>query len=191
MHRSMSLKYASANASAKEAAGSVQVFFFFFTLVTGPRRSVRLTLSDTRVYEPQIRARLGTTIASYYVFFTKPRGLRAGLDIHPRGGAVSAGPGNPSTLDPESSDSNPEPSTVNREPSTRTPPYRRAPRSLKRSAWRWRARTVPAPCTLHTAHCTLHPAPCTLHPEPHTPIQRARALRSRRSPRTWRARRRP
>ena len=35
--------------------------FFFFTLVTGPRRSLRLKLSDTRVYEPQIRARLGTT----------------------------------------------------------------------------------------------------------------------------------
>ena len=31
--------------------------FFFFTLVTGPGRSLRLKLSDTRVYEPQIRAR--------------------------------------------------------------------------------------------------------------------------------------
>jgi len=37
------------------------IFFFFFTLVTGPRRSLSLKLSDTRVYEPQIRARLGTT----------------------------------------------------------------------------------------------------------------------------------
>ena len=27
--------------------------FFFFTLVTGPRRSLSLKLSDTRVYEPQ------------------------------------------------------------------------------------------------------------------------------------------
>ena len=26
--------------------------FFSFTLVTGPRRSLSLTLSDTRVYEP-------------------------------------------------------------------------------------------------------------------------------------------
>ena len=34
--------------------------FFFFTLVTGPRWSLRLKLSNTRVYEPQIRARLGT-----------------------------------------------------------------------------------------------------------------------------------
>jgi len=34
---------------------------FFFTLVTGPRRSSSLQLSDKRVYEPQIRARLGTT----------------------------------------------------------------------------------------------------------------------------------
>jgi len=36
-------------------------FFFFFTLVTGPRRSLSLKLSDIRVYEPQIRARLGTS----------------------------------------------------------------------------------------------------------------------------------
>ena len=36
-------------------------FFFFFTLVTGPRMSLSLKLSDTSVYEPQIRARLGTT----------------------------------------------------------------------------------------------------------------------------------
>jgi len=35
-------------------------FFFFFTLVIGPRRSLSLKLSDMRVYEPQIRARLGT-----------------------------------------------------------------------------------------------------------------------------------
>jgi len=34
-------------------------FFFFFTLVTGPRRSLSLKLSDTKVCEPQIRARLG------------------------------------------------------------------------------------------------------------------------------------
>jgi len=36
-------------------------FFLFFTLVTGPRRFLSLKLSDTRVYEPQMRARLGTT----------------------------------------------------------------------------------------------------------------------------------
>ena len=35
--------------------------FFFFTLFTGPSRSLSLKLSDTSVYEPQIRARLGTT----------------------------------------------------------------------------------------------------------------------------------
>jgi len=32
--------------------------FVFFTLVTGPRRSLSLKLSDTRVYEPQIRSAL-------------------------------------------------------------------------------------------------------------------------------------
>jgi len=45
-----------------DAYASVKVhshFFFFFTLVTGPGRSLSLRLSDTRDYEPQIRARLG------------------------------------------------------------------------------------------------------------------------------------
>ena len=42
---------------SREGAG----LLFFFTLVTGPRRSLSLELSDARVYEPQIRARLGTT----------------------------------------------------------------------------------------------------------------------------------
>ena len=46
---------------ARNAPRVVPCFFFFFTLVTGPRRSLSIKLSDTRVYEPQIRARLGTT----------------------------------------------------------------------------------------------------------------------------------
>ena len=32
-----------------------RLLFFFFALVTGPRRSLSLRLSGTRVYEPQIR----------------------------------------------------------------------------------------------------------------------------------------
>jgi len=55
-------------------------FFFFFTLVTGSRRSLNLKLSDTRVYEPQIRARLGTTaglacmhkMLGFYCHLTRP-----------------------------------------------------------------------------------------------------------------------
>ena len=43
--------------------------FFFFTLVTGPRRSLSLKLSDTRVYEPQIRA--------------SPEGLHVTNDVPP------------------------------------------------------------------------------------------------------------
>ena len=35
---------------------------FIFTLVTVPRRSWSLELSNARVYEPQIRARIGTTV---------------------------------------------------------------------------------------------------------------------------------
>ena len=38
---------------------------FFFTLVTGPRRSSSLKLSDTRVYGHQIRAHLVTTTYFY------------------------------------------------------------------------------------------------------------------------------
>jgi len=41
-------------------ARSLLPFLFFFTLVTGRRRSFSLKLSDTRVYAPQIRALLGT-----------------------------------------------------------------------------------------------------------------------------------
>jgi len=37
-------------------------FFFFFTLVTEPRRSLSVKLRDKRVYAPQIRAHLGTTV---------------------------------------------------------------------------------------------------------------------------------
>ena len=52
------------------AADSKQVFFFF-TRVISPRRSLSLKLSDTRVYEPQIRARLGTTAHFCRGFFLK------------------------------------------------------------------------------------------------------------------------
>ena len=38
------------------------LLLFFFTLVTGPRRSLSLKLSDIKVYEPQIRARLGNHV---------------------------------------------------------------------------------------------------------------------------------
>ena len=38
------------------AGGRAGHFLFFFTLVTGHKRSLSLKLSDTRVYAPQIRA---------------------------------------------------------------------------------------------------------------------------------------
>ena len=45
-----------------QAVGLPAGFYTFcFTLVTGPRRSLSRKLSDTRVYEPQMRARFGTT----------------------------------------------------------------------------------------------------------------------------------
>ena len=45
--------------------------------MTGPRRSLSLKLSDIRVYEPQIRARIGTTV-----------------DVHPSTRIPNAGRGN-------------------------------------------------------------------------------------------------
>ena len=53
-------KKASLHGVTYDSKGIDTVPFFFLTLVTGPRRSMSLKLSDARVYEPQIRARLGT-----------------------------------------------------------------------------------------------------------------------------------
>jgi len=44
--------------SVQESELLVSFFFFFFTLVTGPRRSLSLKLSDTRVYEPLVPIRV-------------------------------------------------------------------------------------------------------------------------------------
>ena len=46
--------------SSTKTSGGTTRGFFFFTLLTGSN-SLILELSDTRVYEPQIRARLVTT----------------------------------------------------------------------------------------------------------------------------------
>ena len=64
------------------------LLLFFFTLVTGPRRSLSLKLSDTRVHEPQIRARLGTATHFCEVVVLKLRadtgGRQAGVGrAHP------------------------------------------------------------------------------------------------------------
>jgi hypothetical protein len=47
-----------ASTSLRHCPHLIFCFFFFFTPVAGPSRSLSLKLSDTRVYEPQIRARL-------------------------------------------------------------------------------------------------------------------------------------
>ena len=54
-------------------------FFFFLTRLTGPRRSLSIKLSATRVYEPQIRARLGTT-APFIMWFASNAG-ESGLEV--------------------------------------------------------------------------------------------------------------
>jgi hypothetical protein len=45
--------------SEKGRMQAAPFLFFFFTLATGPIRFLSLKLSDTRVYEPSIRGRLG------------------------------------------------------------------------------------------------------------------------------------
>ena len=69
----------------------VQVFFFF-TLVTGPRWSLRLKLSDARVYQPQLRARLGTTVQ---VFGVKPPARVTGVQTVGGSGALRVLPPKP------------------------------------------------------------------------------------------------
>ena len=57
-------------------------FFVFFTLVTGPRRSLSLKLSDTRVYAPQIQ---GGSRPLWLAWSCPSQGVRGG-------GALSQAP---------------------------------------------------------------------------------------------------
>jgi len=66
--------------------------FVFFTLVTGPRRSLSLKLRDTRVYEPQIRARLGTTAHSCEVVVSSLQSLAGRLSSTAQACALPAPP---------------------------------------------------------------------------------------------------
>ena len=80
---------AKSGADIKKISGNDPMVVFFFTLVTSPRRSLSLKLSDTRVYEPQIRARLGNTAhlckATWRVGVTGARHQKA-LGQRPDGG---------------------------------------------------------------------------------------------------------
>jgi len=58
----LNARFASTERTPLQPSSQRCSFSLFFILVTGPRSSVSLKLSDTRVYEPQIRARLGTTV---------------------------------------------------------------------------------------------------------------------------------
>ena len=57
----MRKEIADLNREARAKSVEVLILLFFFTLFTDPRRIWSPKLSDTRVYEPPIRARLGTT----------------------------------------------------------------------------------------------------------------------------------
>jgi len=80
LSRSLSLARSLARSSSARSRPRFFFSFFFFTLVAGPRRSLNLKLSDTRVYEPEIRARLGTASPSSSAR-SRPRFLSG--DAHP------------------------------------------------------------------------------------------------------------
>ena len=73
----------------------VRLLLFFFTLVTGPGRSLSLELSDTRVYEPQVRSRLGTTahFCEEWSISKKPKVRLCASTRHSPGGAARRGHG--------------------------------------------------------------------------------------------------
>ena len=81
-------------------AGLLPLLGFFFTLVTGPRRSLSLKLSDKRVYEPQIRALLGNHNTPILGFYRKSYLTRRG---HPAGHRCQRRDPAPCTLNPEPS----------------------------------------------------------------------------------------
>ena len=58
---SLSRRSTRARGSSRDASPDRHLLLFFFTLVTGPRRSLSLKLSDARVCEPEIRVSLVTT----------------------------------------------------------------------------------------------------------------------------------
>ena len=72
------------------------LLLLLFTLVPGPRRSLSLKLSDTRVYEPQIRAHLGTT-----THFCEVVVLTMKLALPSHFSESLVGVPQPSTLNPE------------------------------------------------------------------------------------------
>ena len=86
-------------------------FFFFFTLVTGPRRSLSLKLSGTRVHAPEIR---GDRLLRRLVL----RGAVSPHTLHPHPSTLNP---QPYTLNPTPSTLHPQPYTLNPTPSTLNP----------------------------------------------------------------------
>ena len=119
-------------------------FFFFFTLVTASRKSSSLQLSDARVYEPQIRARLGNT--AHFCRCGRPHSPRNRQNF--RGSRLLTPPPCP-TARPLS------PRGAMREEAVEVRP---TPYTLH-----------PTPYTLrHPTPYTLHPTLYTLHTTPYT-----------------------
>jgi len=81
-----------------EGRDKTQVFFFVFTLVSGPRRSLSLKLSDARVYELQIRAHLVTTAHFCEVVVLKLRAGRRYNETTAAGEAEGDAPEEPGTV---------------------------------------------------------------------------------------------
>ena len=89
----------------------IRNFFFFFTLVTGPRRSLSLKLGDTRVYEPHIQARKSETRNSN----PRNRGERVVPNASPHPTPYTLHP-TPYTLHPTPYTPHPTPYTLHPQP---------------------------------------------------------------------------
>ena len=139
----------------------------FFTLVTGPRRSLSLNLSDAKVYAPQVRARLGTTAHFCEVVVlnvqVQPGTAGTAADEERRAAAeriVQANP-KPSTLNPQPSTLNPQPSTLNPQP----PPPNPQPPAPN-----------PQPPTPNPQPPTPNPQPPAPNPQPQPPTPNPQPL---------------
>ena len=101
-------------------------FFFFFTLITGHRRSLRLKLSDTRVYEPQkVRMRERRRLLWRYAFDERtsanPKPQTPTPDQTPSTKNHKIPNFKPQNLNPKPQTPNPKPHTLNHKPQTQNP----------------------------------------------------------------------
>ena len=137
-----------------QARGQVS---FFFTLVTGPSRSLSLKLSDTRVYGPQVRALLGTASHFCEVVVLK---LRTQVWQFPETRNLK-----PETRNPKSQNRLPKPGTRSMKLGTRKPESEaRNPRTENRDSELGTRNPNPIPDAQYPKTETRNPKPENRYP---------------------------